>query len=144
MYGCKSTPTHPAFFSLTTAILSRGKVSLPVLSDFFCRVERTKKDLNRSTKNVRSLPPALPHPRCPSLQRRYQTPRMRACECRVGREGRRQPSTLAFLGSGEDRAEEQRKGFCPFILIPDSSHSRSLCLTPHLDAHLGNLTRQLS
>lgn len=75
MYGCKSTPTHPPFFSLTTAILSRGKVCLPALSDFFCRVGRTRKDLNRSTKSGRSLPPALPRPRCPSLpRRRYRTP----------------------------------------------------------------------
>lgn len=63
-------------------------------------------------------------------------------EC--GGEGRGKPLTLAFLGSGDDGAEEQREGFCPFILIPDSSHSCFLCLTPHLEAHLGNLTRQLS
>lgn len=145
-YECMvvNPPLHTLLSFPLQLLFSAEEKSLPVFSDFFCRVVRTRKDLNRSTKNVQNLPPALRQPRCPSLQKRYQTRRMRARECRVGREGRRKPPRLAFRGFGKDGAEEERKSFCPLILIPDSSHSHSLCLPPHLNARLGNLTRQLS
>lgn len=107
MYGCKSTPTHPAFFSLTTAVLCRGKVctssALWFLSQSRKDKERPKQKHKKRPESPTSLTPSLvpvAAEKVPNLQ-----------DVSVGTEGRGKPLTL----SGEGRAGEQRKGFVPVV-----------------------------